>query len=455
MPTQRVYVTIVLCTVILFSCNTKKNNTENIAEQTFDTVKLLPEKPLDIAGYNNGYIENSTQKFIAPPRKISIIKAAKGLKLTVDPNALEKEDGSTVDEKITVSIIELTTSEELFKSNAATISNGRLLVSGGSYFIGMECNGQELRVKKGNSLKVEFPQINNNEMELFYGNRDTAGNMNWIRAEQPLSFDAMGNDVAYNPPYPDSLIYKPYKSKYHLYNSLDSKVIFSGKQMTITEMVSILQKKGIDKNIDSVDLSWTDAQLNGTGIENYNYRRYWYKMYRVISCKDLEAEKDSLATAEKIKAKYLAANNKYQAEWMQNREENSLTNQLQKYYAPSDVKKLGWINCDRFYDNPQNTEVPVELPITFNDPVIEYFIIYRSFNGLISGRLGKVDKQRYVLSNLQAGEPVTLIAFTKNNGQVFECREDFTVGRNKPLKLEFKNISAEEMSKMFGKNVRI
>jgi hypothetical protein len=459
MPTQRVYVMIVLCTVILFSCSNKKEKATTVSTITpvTDTVRSLPGKSIDIAGYNNAFAENSTQKFIALQGKETIIKAAKGLKLTVDPNALEKEDGSSIDGEISVSIIELTSSEDLFKNNAATISDGRLLVSGGSYFIGMECNGQKLKVKNGNSLKMEFPKIKANEMELFYGKRDVAGNMNWTRAGQPLTFDAQGSYTDYTLPYPDSVIYKPYNSKYHLYESLDSKVIFGGKEMSIKAMVDILQKRGVDKNIDSVNLSWNNAHIYNARVYNYNTGEYgyWYKRYRVISCKDLEAERDSLVKEEKIRAKYLAANAKYKEEWMRKNEENSLAGQLQKYYSPCAVKKLGWINCDRFYNDPQNTEVPVELPITFNNPVIEYFIIYKSFSGLINGRLGEAGKQQYVLTNLPAGQPVTLIAFTKDKGQLFECRQDFVIEKNKPVRLDFKNTSKEELNKLFGKNVRI
>jgi hypothetical protein len=442
---------------MLFSCNSKnsKNSINTAAAPAFDTLQFQPDETINIADYSKDFTESITQTFSITPGKVSVIIAKKGLKVIIDPAVLEKEDGSTVDGKITVNIIELTTSEELFKSNAATVSNGRLLASGGSYFIGMECNGQKLQIKKGKLLQVEFPVLKENEMQLFYGQRDAANNMNWINAEQPLSFNTSGNYMEYNPPYPDSLIWQPYKGKHHLYESVNSKVIFDNRQMTMKEMVAVLQKKGIDKSIDTITVTWRDTGYNRYNIESYRYRMYSWKMYRIISCKELEAEKDSVAKEEKVKAQYILANKKYDEEWNRIKEENSFTNQLQKYYAPSLVNKLSWINCDRFYQRAQDIEVPLELPITFGDPVIEYFIIYKSFSGLISGKLGTADKQKYALANLPVGEPVTLIAFTKKNGQLFHCKEEFVTAKNKTVKLDFKNITAEEMSKMFGRNVRI
>jgi hypothetical protein len=240
-----------------------------------------------------------------------------------------------------------------------------------------------------------------------------------------------------------------------LYDSLGSKVIFNSKQITVKEMVDMLQKRGIDKNIDTVYIKWRSMQLRGCFGGNYKWENLVQKKYRVISCKELEAEKDSLAKENKIERQHDIANKEYDKEWERINEENSLTGQLQKYYAPSAVTKLGWINCDRFYDNPQNTEIPLELPITFNNPVIEYFVIYKSFNGLISGKLYKNPSQQYILSKLPEGEAVTLIAFTKNNGQFFHCKEDFIIQKNKTVKLGFKSIAAEEISTIFGKNVRI
>jgi hypothetical protein len=119
------------------------------------------------------------------------------------------------------------------------------------------------------------------------------------------------------------------------------------------------------------------------------------------------------------------------------------------------VTQLGWINCDHFYNSPQDSDVEFELPITLNDPVIRYFLIYRSFNGLINGELEKGKNSKYLLSKLPEDEPVTLIAFTKSNGQLFQCREEFVTQKDKTVQLNFKNISPEELTRMFGKNVRI
>jgi hypothetical protein len=174
-----------------------------------------------------------------------------------------------------------------------------------------------------------------------------------------------------------------------------------------------------------------------------------------MSCKDIEAEHDSISEITKIVAARRAANQKYNDEWNNANEENSLTGQLQKYYSPSAVTQLGWINCDHYFRNPQNTNIECEIPITLNEPQIQYFVIYKSFNGLMNGTIEKGADSKYVLSKLPEGEDVMLIAFAKSHGQLFQCKQEFVIQKNKTVQLNFKSISAEEMTKMFGKNVRI
>ncbi|MES2848171.1 MAG: hypothetical protein V4685_03905, partial [Bacteroidota bacterium] len=155
----------------------------------------------------------------------------------------------------------------------------------------------------------------------------------------------------------------------------------------------------------------------------------------------------------KITAERDAANRRYNAEWWKQNDDGTLESKIQRYYAPSSVKKLGWINCDRFYESPQQIETPVELPTLFTKADVQYFLIFRSFNGLMSGKLMKNEKKEYVLANLPKGERVTIIAFAKQNGQVYNCSEDFTIVPGKTIKPAFKEISTAEIKKMFGSNI--
>ena len=456
MLTQRVYLLFVICTFVLFSCKNKKiKSTKLVDVVSFDTVQLQPDESISLSDYSNVFTTNITQVFTASQNKISAITAKKGLKIIVNPLVLEKEDGSAIDGKIKVSIIELTNSEELFKSNAATVSNGRLLASGGSYFIGMTCNGQKLRIKKNKNLQVQFPVLKENEMQLFYGQRDSAENMNWVDAginlqqlqeEESIQFtDSNQNLVNDNIP---AYAFTDESGNAKIYPSLNEKVYYYETMMTIKTLVDTINKHSTKIYIDTVYM-WPKQiakLLPGQRVDtNFLYKVYGPpKQFILKTCLALQQENERKAI-EKIKQKQAIE------DW----QPQTLAGQIQKYYNPSAITNLGWINCDRFYQYSKPAEVELDLPITFNKGSIQYFVIFKSFNGLINGKLTVNKKTNVSLYNLPPDEPVTLVVFTKNNGQLFYSKEEFVTQKNKSLKLDFKNISATEMSKIFGKNVRI
>jgi hypothetical protein len=168
------------------------------------------------------------------------------------------------------------------------------------------------------------------------------------------------------------------------------------------------------------------------------------RQYRVISQEELCREKEELE----------AANTEYKKA-VEEQSQKDMTGQLKKYYAPSTIGTLGWINCDRFYNNKECTDTELDIPITLNYSQIEYFIVFKSFNGLLNKKIKFTAETKVILEKLPVGEAVTLIAFAKSKGIIYQAKEDFIIGRNKKIAVEFNTITPEELSNMFGKNVRI
>ena len=455
MPTLRIALACVLASFLLFSCGSKKRKviTDKIEDPLiqYDTVYAFANELLDISQYNTGFNNAASQKFTASPKKISIITASKGLRIIVDPSVLEKEDGSKVDGKISVSIIELTNSNDLFRSNAATISNGRLLASGGSYFIGMACNGQKLRIKNGKTMEVNFPVLIGGEMELFYGERNGDNDMNWEsvgtnlipkQEEQLLISDAgmFDNDFPLKPGF--------FMNELKLYKTLNEEVYYYNKKMTLREIVDTINRNCKKVFIDTV-YTWPKELANlpkGTRVDT-NFLLSVYgppKQFYLKTYKGQEDENERLAKQDIMKDSMLS---KWQPQ--------SLSGQIQKYYQPSSLTALGWINCDRFYKFREQTDIEIDLPVTLNNNNIQFFLLFKSMNGLMNLNTETSVSQKRIFHSLPLGESVTLIGFTKSNGQLFHCKEEFVIQKNKPVLLKFKNISTEEMTKMFGKNVKI
>lgn len=316
-------------------------------------------------------------------------------------------------------------------------------------------------------------------MQLFYGNRDEQGNMNWGQPVNNLQTQYTiintansdwenSNQENYGLAYARAgfpkrpvHIFIPHT---HLFSSVGTKVFFQDRSMSIREMVNILQQKGVDKILDTV-YGITNRKTRKTFYKlfldedktDYDSDKYWKDtslFFRIIPSQLAKTEKDSVRQVfGEYQQKQLEARARYEKLLAELKiERPSLSRQLALYYAPAGVTELGWINCDHFYDRPCDADIPISMSNDFRGLGIQYFIIYRAFNGLISGTL---DASQTVLKNMPAGEPVTLVGFVRKGDIIYQFRKDFTTEKNKPVEADFKEISAEEITKMFGKNAVI
>jgi hypothetical protein len=168
---------LILATLGLTSCNNNQATSES--KPTLDAKTEIKKVNDFLKQY-----EEPSQIFKISAEKPTKIKGKQGTTISINPTDLVTENGQPVGNNIEVELKELTNQEQLLRTNTQTTSNGQLLVSGGAYFINMTSDGQQLKLKDGKSLSVEFPKITTNEMFLFYGQRDTLGQINWQQAEQ-------------------------------------------------------------------------------------------------------------------------------------------------------------------------------------------------------------------------------------------------------------------------------
>ncbi len=460
MPTQRI-ISLLLLSGALFACNNNKEHSRTdasnyvVAKSTPNYSQSSSYEMPNLLTYQDDFLQGSIQRFKAPARGITVLTGRKGLKVKVDPAALEKADGSAVDGPVIVDMAELTDHNDFFKSNAATICDGQLLASGGSYFIAMHCGEKELRIRDGRTIEVELPQFKKEDMQLFYGSRDENGDMSWESAGQQLrtaiKTSAPDEDLFTQASYmgadflPDFALDENKQAK--IYKTLKEEIYYYNRKMSIKEIVDTINRYRVKLVVDTVYM-WPKSIKDlppGTYVDsNYLYAVYGpTKQFVLKTCHAMEAEKNR---NEKIRRSRDSALSNWQPQY--------LAGQLQKYYSPTKIARLGWLNCDRFYKY-EKSDQPLELPVTLNNSKISYFIMYPTVNGMMNGRISVDDPDSAKLTYLPVNIKATLVAFTRINGAFYHCKkENFMVGKEK-LKLDFTVVSADEMRKMFGKNVKI
>jgi hypothetical protein len=137
--------------------------------------------------------EEPSQIFQISSDKPTKVNGKHGTSISINPDDLATESGEPLGKNISIELKELTNQNQLFKTNAQTVSNGKLLVSGGAYYINFTSDGQQLKLKDGKTFKVEFPKLSDNEMSLFYGQRDSLGRIDWKQTKE--TFEAKPDSI--------------------------------------------------------------------------------------------------------------------------------------------------------------------------------------------------------------------------------------------------------------------
>jgi len=279
--------------------------------------------------------EEPSQIFKKSAETSSIIIGKKGTIITINPNDFITETGEPLGKEIEIELRELTNQGQFLNANVQTISNKRLLVSGGAYFISITSQGKQLKLKQGKDLIIEFPKLANEEMFLFYGQRDSIGQMEWKQANDTLKVSQLNN-------------------------------------------------------------------LADTIIEAF----------------------DEIGRGVKIE---------------------------KNVYSAIKLASLGWINCDRFFEIQNKTDLLITFNPSENISSSNIFLVFKDINSLMQSYYfcsnGKTLNEGF--KNVPVGYKVRLIAYSIKNKKIFSYASDLTIIENQTLKIDLKETNDEELKRLF------
>ncbi|HRO74988.1 MAG TPA: hypothetical protein PLP27_02435 [Crocinitomicaceae bacterium] len=350
----------VMATLGLASC---RNNVATSDDLNETSNEVAFDVKAEVAKMNEALkqYDEPSQFFKVSANKPAKVKGKQGTIISVNPANLETENGKPLGKNIDVELKELTNQQQLLRANAQTVSNGQLLVSGGAYFINMTSDGNQLKLKSGKTLSVEFPKITSEEMYLFYGKRDSLGQMNWGKVDQ--KFENKPEQVVTNAPV-------------------------ESKPPRLT-----LEVNDVDAVFDYVD----------------------------------EGNEKPLSKADKKKIE-----NQKKAE--------------EKVYQAIELQQFGWINCDRFYNVPNKTN----LYYTFNDSIgiANVYLVFKDINSIMNNcYYSSFEKKSF--NDIPIDAKTQLIAVAVKNGKTYTYKSDLTIKANEKIQINLKETTAEDVAKLF------
>ncbi|MBX7224550.1 MAG: hypothetical protein K1X55_00840 [Chitinophagales bacterium] len=116
------------------------------------------------------FAENQTKSehFTVDAASYSSVIGKKGTVITILPNILQHQDGSPVTGNVKIELKEVFDKGDMVKSNIPTMSNGRLLISQGEFYINATQNGESLKIKPGNQIDIYVPNFTNENSTMVF-----------------------------------------------------------------------------------------------------------------------------------------------------------------------------------------------------------------------------------------------------------------------------------------------
>lgn len=153
----------------------------------FNPYEEIDEPEVTPTGDIQAFFDNIPDEFISETIDITdgeFILTEGGNLLELNPDIFYTEEDALVDGVIEFRYIELLDHPEYLKYNLPTVSNRQLLRTEGVFYFEAFKDGEPLKVKSGNAVKVRMPVEKIEEgMQLFYGEGE-GDEFNWVPASE-------------------------------------------------------------------------------------------------------------------------------------------------------------------------------------------------------------------------------------------------------------------------------
>lgn len=326
--------------------------------------------------------------------------------------------------------------EDLLRKGFVTVSDGRLLETGGMIYISAFTEGKELRLKQNKKMIIGFPAVvGKSDMYYFHGEETPEGSMNWKTkhkpfeegigglyveesAEFPGGMQALIQYVRDNRVYPESAMQRGAEGMVYI-------------QFIISvwgEISNVQVKRSLDPELDTIALNlvrnmplWTPAQVGEKP------RASFYNL-------PVKFLRDAVTSPE--------GSNKERIRMLK---ESADANQLRKtpdstLYKVLNVNNLGWASCQHFLTFQSLIDLQVKLPN--KHVLLKSALIFKNKRSVTTGKLFS---DTLVFTGIPANEPVRILVITEFRGKKQVFLKDIQSNDTMVILRDEKTIVSEEL----------
>jgi hypothetical protein len=100
--------------------------------------------------------------------------------------------------------------------------------------------------------------------------------------------------------------------------------------------------------------------------------------------------------------------------------------------------KLGWINCDRFYESKNTSTIAIKLD---TDSSMVVRLVFRDINSVMPCYTNSNHKDLYEATGIPTGEKVLILAYSVKDDNAILGYKEVTIGENETEMISLNNLS--------------
>lgn len=429
-------------------------------------------------------LDDPLQVYEIDPGRSVRLTGEKGTTVWIPAKSFVFEDGTSPRERVTLHLREAYERPEMILQGLHTTAGNQLLETGGMFYLSAQAGDRPLELQAGAQLTVAMPTAEQQEgMELFRGVSGPDGRLeDWEASGQPFSskledlldlpprprmpynvfvepgfrLDKSGEPAAPGKPRSPYEPHEPRRESFKYRPGFFQRVFISKEKVKAIEerryqkaLEAYKRKKDryreallvYEQALQQYELELDAFQKNYAAWEKSleQQRTNWKQSPAYIRAQELNRQRneqleaawqDSLAAWEAMREEKLRT---FEKQYESVGRLNNRT--LDRYFFR--VNTLGWINCDRFRDVPEEQKMPLAVRSSGKDGE-RIFIVFESLNSIVEMQW---TEEYYTSSPLPGNEQVRIIGFRVKDGKAQLAVRKMMVaeGGKEPLKLDFEN----------------
>ena len=401
-------------------------------------------------------MEKESQSFVINNKRDTVIQGNAGTALLILANTF----GSNED--VTITMKEYYSYQDIVTNRLTTCSDNKLLVTGGMLHLTATANGKDVTIQPGKSIRWFVPDttIEMKQMQLFNGiannaslsrlseDQDTvfveyysANNINWVPQSQYFSSSFL--ETRYKVL---NVSNEPYKTRATLNGLIGKFLISDNSEISEDELKTQLKEK----------YGYYKVKIKGRTYSLFpRIKKITTPKGKVTVNLNTSLGDSAWLTADFINLYNLKptdtitymlkggryTNNNFFPTGSVNLNLNNLTKRLSV-----DIRTLGWINCDRFYDDKRPK---IEFIVNLGDTASNYYTLL-VFDKIKSMMTGYISGNKVAFQNVPEGEAAKIISVSIRDGKPVAAMQSVQLSRKVFEGLKFEETTAAEFKEKAG-----